>query len=176
MDEVESTEMAATPSETASVEIRGETTRVDVRNAAVGNVQGDEVEVFNSVVGTVTAGANATLSSGGAMVVAASNDLKVMGGGAAIIAAGRDMTIQGGGGTLIATGRDLRVQGGGGALLFAGNSATLERSYVNVLVSGNVEVGEGGRVLLSTPQALALGAALGAVFALVSSLLRRRRR
>jgi hypothetical protein len=85
------------------------------------------------------------------------------------------MTIQGGGGTMLAAGRDLRVQGGGGALLFAGN-ATLEKSYVNVLISGNVTVGEGGRVLLSTPQALALGAALGAVFALVSSLLRRRKR
>jgi len=175
MDEGEDTEMAATPGETGSVEVSGEKTRVDVRNAAVGNVQGDEVEVFNSVVGTVTAAGNATLSSGGAMVVAASNDLRVMGGGAAVIAAGRDMTIQGGGGTLIASGRDLRVQGGGGALLFASN-ATLEKSYVNVLISGNVEVGEGGRVLLNTPQALALGAALGAVFALVSSLLRRRRR
>jgi hypothetical protein len=49
-----------------------------------------------------------------------------------------------------------------------------ERGFVGAVVSPRVTVEDGGRVLLTTTQAAALGAALGAAFALVSGLLRRR--
>jgi hypothetical protein len=45
-----------------------------------------------------------------------------------------------------------------------------------VLLAGHTTLGEGARVLLTTPQALVLGAACGLVFALVGRGLRGRGR
>jgi hypothetical protein len=80
---------------------------------------------------------------------------------------------QGGCGPLIANG-DVSIEQGGTQSIIAAGGATLgDRAFVGVVVSPKVTVEEGGKVLLNTPQALALGAAAGVVFALVSRLVRR---
>jgi len=77
----------------------------------------------------------------------------------------------------LAVGRDLSTEQSVSGMVVVGNSATVQgNSVVGVLVSsGPVTLTEGSRVLMSTQQAAAFGAALGAVFALLSFLFRRRR-
>jgi hypothetical protein len=128
-----------------------------VSRSFVAVVQGEDVKVSNSGAGVVSAG----------------NDASLRQGGAAIIAAGRSMEVQQGGGQLMVAGGHMNVEQGGGMVMVA-SRASLKWSYVGVLISGSTELQEGTRVLLSTPQAAALGAALGLVLAVAGRLLSRR--
>jgi hypothetical protein len=114
-----------------------------------------------------------SIKGGGALVIAAGNDIKIMGGGGTLIGAGNDISIVAGGGSVLKAGNNLSVQSGGGAALIA-NRATLSNSFVGLMLSRKVEMREGSRVLLGTPQAAALGAALGLIFALVGRWFRRK--
>jgi hypothetical protein len=60
--------------------------------------------------------------------------------------------------------------------VLAAGQAEVKHGVVGVLRAGHTTLGEGARVLLTTPQALALGAACGLVFALVGRGLRGRAR
>ncbi len=126
---------------------------------------------------------------GFALSVSAHQDAQLSQGGAMAVAAGRDMHIEQGGGQVIAVGHDLRMESGGGGYLRVGGAATLDNSMVvasvsqqvdaqesmlGIVLARQVNLGEGSRVLLNTPQALALGAMLGAVCGLVSWLLRKK--
>jgi hypothetical protein len=86
-------------------------------------------------------------------------------------------------------GRDLRMADAGAGILNVGgqlemkdclggvvvsSSARVEQSLVGVLFTNAPELGQGNQILLTTPQAAAMGAAFGFVFALMSWLLRRR--
>ena len=121
----------------------------------------------------IVQGKDVAINGGGALIIAAGQDMRIMGGGGSIIAAGRDMSITSGGGSVLAAGNNISVQNGGGALVLTSN-ATVSRGFVAVLLSGKVELREGSRVLLGTPQAAALGAAFGLVFALVARRGRRK--
>jgi hypothetical protein len=60
-------------------------------------------------------------------------------------------------------------------VVVASGGATIgPRGFVGVVVSPNVTVEDGGRVLVSSPLALAVGAGAGIVVALLSRLARRR--
>ena len=67
---------------------------------------------------------------------------------------------------MLVAGNSIPIQHGGGAVLVAGQ-AEVTRGAVGVLLTRHATLGEGTRVLLNTPQAMALGAAFGFVFALV---------
>ena len=102
----------------------------------------------------------------------AGGDVAVTAGGGAAFVAGGDMTITQGGGQYLVAGGTMRIAQGGGAILVAGQ-ASVERGIVGLLVSGKTTLNQGARVLLTTPQAAALGAALGLVFAMASRWFRR---
>jgi hypothetical protein len=131
---------------------------IEVRSGFVGIAQADSVSITNGGAGAVIAGHDVTLTSGGANV----------------LVAGGNMNITSGGGTLLVAGGPMRIEQGGGAILIAGEEVHLARSYVGLLISGTANLKDGSRVLLTTPQAAALGAALGLVLAL-ANLLRRSR-
>ena len=87
---------------------------------------------------------------------------------------GRDVHLtQAGAGPVIAKG-DVSIEQGGCQSVIAAGGATLGRqSFVGMVVSPRVTVEDGARVLMNVPQAAAFGAALGAVFAVLSRLARR---
>ena len=137
----------------------------------------------------VDAKQDAVVSRAGALVVAAGRDMEMTRAGALLMASGRDTTFANGFSQINVVGHDLSLKhsiagvlkmGGNaeiihsGVLSSASQHASAQHSAIGVILAGKVELGEGNRVVLNTPQAAALGAALGAVFALVSWLLRRK--
>jgi hypothetical protein len=84
-----------------------------------------------------------------------------------------DVSIQQGGcGPVLARGRVTFSQGGTQSVI-AGEAVVGSGAFVGALLSPKVTVEDGARVLMSTPQAVAFGAAFGALVAFVA--LRRRR-
>jgi hypothetical protein len=135
------------------------------------------------------AGDDMTFKSGFAAGIAANRDARVSGASALGIAAGRDMELSEGGAFSIAVGHDLKLTYGGafimpvgnsteihngGAILTMGNQVSARNSFFGVLLAQQTTLEEGSKVLLDTKQAIAFGAALGAVLAVLSWLLRRK--
>jgi hypothetical protein len=135
----------------------------------------EKVVVRNGFAGAIVGSSEAQVANGGALVIAAGNTMQVNGGGAGALLAGNSLHINGGGGWVLVAGNSIPIQNGGGAVLIA-SQAEVTRGAVGVLRPGHTTLGEGARVLLNTPQALALGAACGMVFALVGRGLRGRAR
>ncbi len=115
------------------------------------------------------------LNSGMGVTVNAPNDAKVDSSMAVVIAVGRDAQIDSSLANVVPVGRDLSMSDSVGGIMPVGNKAELHGSSVGVLISNNIELSEDSKVLLTTPQAIALGAALGSAFAMVTFLLRRMR-
>jgi hypothetical protein len=130
---------------------------IEHRNGLVGTIRGTEVTMQKGVVGVLAGSNNASHVAGPVGAALAGNRLEVAAAGGAAFLAGNQITLT----------------NGGGALLLAPR-ARLSRSVVGVLLSSHTELDDQSRVLLGTPQAAALGAALGVVFALVSALVRRK--
>jgi hypothetical protein len=132
-----------------------------------------DASVDKSLVGMIRArDLHLTQSAAGPAVVG--GNLSILQGGCGPVIANGGVTIrQGGCGPLIANG-DVSIEQGGTQSVIAAGGATLgDRAFVGVVLSPKVTVEEGGKVLLNTPQAIALGEVAGVVFALVSRLVRR---
>ncbi|HOC17407.1 MAG TPA: hypothetical protein PKK95_04015 [Vicinamibacterales bacterium] len=97
------------------------------------------------------------------------NDVEVKQGGGAILIARDELEIEQGGGQCMIGLRKLEVEQGGCALMVAGR-AQVDRGLIGILLAGKAELGEGTRVLLTVPQAIAAGVAAGAIVALASLL------
>jgi len=134
---------------------------------------GQDVHMTQAGAGVAAAGADMDLSFGGALVIAVGNDLQVVNGGAVQITTGRDVTLNNAGALQITAGAEAHLANST-TLVVTGSHVTARDSLVGVVLSPQVELGEGARVLFSTRQAIALGAAFGAVFGLLSWLLKRR--
>lgn len=132
-----------------------------VQRRVVGAVRGEEVDVRTSVVGAA----------------ASSNDLFLTDGGAGALAAKGNLTITNGGGGPMLIGGDVSITNGGAQTIVAAGGARLgERSFVAFVLSPSVTVEPGGKVLCSTPQALAFGAVVSLAALTVAALLRGRGR
>ncbi|HEX7464165.1 MAG TPA: hypothetical protein VF382_04625 [Actinomycetota bacterium] len=135
-----------------------ETGDVGIERSLVGVVRARDVSIARSAAGPTLAGRNVSITQGGCGPVIAGGDVTIDRGGC---------------GPMIARG-GISIERGGCQSVIAGGGATLGRSsFVGVVLSPRVTVEEGGRVLMSVPQAAALGAVGGLVFALVRTLLRR---
>lgn len=107
------------------------------------------------------------------MALVSGRDLSVTAGGGQFLVAGRDLKVNQGGGQFLIAGKDLQVREGGGVVMI-GKQARVEGSRIGLLISGETELGGDSQVIFNTPQAIALGAALGLAFAGLSFLIRRR--
>lgn len=122
---------------------------------------------------SVTAKQNARIERAGALGINAGQNVDITYGGAAAINAGHGVQIQFGGAWAINAGGAVDIDYGGAWVMNAAKGAKLTNSTVGILLSPKTELAEGSRVILNTPQAIALGAAFGVVFALVRWLLKR---
>lgn len=144
-----------------------------IQNSLVGRVDAHDVQMHNSGAAAIIASGSIDVNSGGGMALVAGHDLNVSEGGGQFMIAGNSMQVsQGGGGIVIAGNCVEMTQGGGGFILSP--QVRVEEGRVGVLISRSPTIqGEVG-VVINTPQAVALGAAVGGVFALLSWLLRRK--
>ena len=116
--------------------------------------------VKHSLVGYLPAGQDAQVANSLAGAVVAGRDLAASDSACNIAVAGNNIDLTHSRAGLLIAGNRIQVQGSPVGLLLAGSNATLNNSTI----------------LLTTRQAVALGAAIGAAFALGSALLRRPKR
>jgi hypothetical protein len=74
---------------------------------------------------------------------------------------------------VIAKGDASIENGGTQAILTAGGATIGRKAFVGVVASPKVTIEQGGRVLLSSPMSLGVGAGIGFVVVLLSRLMRR---
>jgi len=157
--------------------VQGQVVQLD--RCAVSGVTAEEDAYIDRslVVGGVAANGNAETSRslvvGG---VAAGGDAQASNGAMVAMVAGKDASLQAGYASVVVAGADVEISQAGVEVMVVGGDLKAENTFIGMVLSGNVELGEGSRVLLNTPQAIAFGAALGAAFGAVSFLLRRRKR
>jgi hypothetical protein len=129
-----------------------------VERSLVGFVRARDVHLHQAVAGPIAAGGNLSILQGGCGPVIANGAVTIRQGGCGPTIANGDVSIE---------------QGGTQSIVAAGGATIGDHAYVGLVLSPKVTVEEGGRVLMSTPQALAFGAAVGLVFALISRVTRR---
>lgn len=130
--------------------------------------------VNRSIVGILKA-RDVQLKESGAGLIAAGGRLSILNGGCGPVLANGGVTIRNGGcGPMIANG-DVSIENGGTQGIVAAGGATIgPKALVGFVVSPKVTVADGGKVLFSSRQAVAFGAAAGTALALLSRVLRRR--
>jgi hypothetical protein len=138
------------------------------------DVSGENVHFQMGLAASVSAEQNLTMERAGAMLAHAGQDMQVSFGGASALVAGRDMKFEQGGGQVILAGNNIQFTNGGGQVLIAGNQATVNKGFVVAVISRQVNLGEGTRVMLNTPQAIAFGIVAGIVMAVLGPVFKRK--
>lgn len=142
-------------------------------SAVTPEFEADAQHVSRRFVGLVKA-RSVQLTGSAAGFVAAGGDLSILNGGCGPVLTRGSVTIRNGGcGPVLAKG-DASIENGGTQAILAAGGATIGRkAFVGVVASPKVTIEEGGRVLLSSPMSLAVGAGIGFVVVLLSRLMRR---
>jgi hypothetical protein len=130
----------------------------DVSRRFVGLVRAHDVQLTGSAAGLVAAGGNLSILNGGCGPVLTSGGLTIRNGGCGPVIAKGDASIE---------------NGGTQAILAAGGARIGRNAFVGVVASPKVTIEAGGRVLLSSPMSIAVGAGIGFVVVLLSRLMRR---
>jgi hypothetical protein len=138
-----------------------EEANTDLHWTAVGFLKAREVNLNGSAAGLAAMGGNLTIHNGGCGPVLAKGDVKIRYGGCGPVLAGGDVSIE---------------YGGTQSVLSAGNATIGPRGLAGFVVSPRVTIEDGGKVLLSSRQAIAFGAAAGIAWALLSCAGRSRTR
>lgn len=122
---------------------------------------------------SIQAKQNIDVAYGGALGMIAGGDMTVTNGGAWGMVSGGNTEITNGGSLMMTIGGNTEITNGGSVVMLAQN-VTADNATFGVVLSSQVNLGENTKVMFNTKQALAFGAAAGAVFALLSVLFRRR--
>jgi len=109
-----------------------------------------------------------------AVSVSAQQDAEVSNSMVFSLAVGRDMAATNNLLINAAVGHDLDVKQGGAGILKVGGEAQVENGTIGLLITGSDITLNNSRILMTTPQAIALGAVFGAVYALLRMLLGRK--
>jgi hypothetical protein len=142
------------------------------QEGAARQVSGKNVQLSSGVAGQVSAEQNVTMTSSVAGIVSAGQDMQMDKSGAQIVAVGNNLHLANGSLGISAIGNDVKLENGMIIFANAGNQVSLQNGMIGVAFSPQLNLKE-SQVLLTTPQAAALGAALGAVFAVLTWILRK---
>ena len=111
-------------------------------------------------------GEEVSLEQGGAMILAAMDNMSVSQGGGQIIGAGNSMTVSQGGSWIMGAGSSISVDQGGGGVL-AARSIKADRSFLGIVLGQKVEVKD-SRVLIGSVGAAVAGFAGGFMVGLLT--------
>jgi hypothetical protein len=132
-----------------------------------------DVTLMRSLVGAVSAH-NVQLEQAAAGPMLASGDVTIRNGGCGPVMCSGDVSITYGGcGPVLARG-SVSITNGGTQSVLTGEAHVGSGAFVGAVIAPKVTVAEGARVMMTTPQAAAFGAAFGAIVGLF--VLGRRRR
>jgi len=143
--------------------------------SAVGAATVREADVSTSAIGALIASHDVKLTAAGAGAVAAQGNVSLERVGAAAVIAGGDISISQAGAELVLAGGSVTLESSGAGIV-AGREIALKEGWVGLAIGGNVEIAEGVDVMFGPREAVFVGAAFGAFFALVLALILGRRR
>jgi len=143
--------------------------------SAVGIANVREAHAMTSAVGVVVASHDVTMTASGAGAVAAQGNATLERAGAAAVVAGGDISVTQAGAELILAGGSVTMESAAAGVV-AGRTIAITDGWVGLAVGGNVELGDGVDVMFGPREAVFVGAAFGAFFALVLALVLGRRR
>lgn len=138
-------------------------------------IQASNVTVEKSGIGLVFTEENASLRVVGGVIQGAGNAMRVNGGAAILQGAGNELRVNGSAAVIQGAGKTLQVNSGV-ALLQGAASTQVNQGCIGVVICGKATITDGGRVLLTTSQAIVLGVSFGLAFALMNRWLRRKSR
>ncbi len=124
----------------------------------------------------ISVGGDAEIRESLALVARSGGDMQVANGFSAACVAGGNMQVSESMGFTTVAGGNVDADQSMLLTTITGGNVTAKGSFLGIVLGNHLEVGEGSRVLLNTPQAVAFGAALGAGIAVIGWLLRRRTR
>lgn len=132
-----------------------------VTGKLVGLVKARDVHLTGSAAGFVAAGGNLSIQNGGCGPVLTNGNVTITNGGCGPVIARGDASIE---------------KGGTQAIVAAGGARIGRNAFVGVVASPKVTIEDGGRVLLDSPKAIAVGAGVRLGVALLARLMRRSER
>jgi hypothetical protein len=124
-----------------------------------------DVTLLRSLVGAISAH-NVQLEQAAAGPMMTSGDVTIHNGGCGPVMCSGDVTIHNGGcGPVLARG-SVSITNGGTQSVLTGEAHVGSGAFVGAVIAPKVTVAEGARVMMTTRQAAAFGAAVGAVLGL----------
>lgn len=153
------------------------TVQAFIQRSLVGQVQAKgNADVDCTLTGQVQAQGNAEVDRTLTGQVQAKGSADVDRSLVGAVVAGTSVTIQAAAAPVVVAGSSVNMTSAYNEVMVVGADAHVEKSFVGVLVSNEVHLGEGAWVLLNTPQAVAFGLAAGVAMALTFLAKQRRRR
>ena len=138
-------------------------------------VRGGEVELRNAIVGGV-AGEKIELERGMLRTAFASGEVKIHQGAARLVVAGGDVSIVQGGAQAIASNGSVRLEKAGAGFILARDVDLANGSTVVFGVTRRLEVKDGGRVIFGPRTTFVIAGAVTTLIAAIATLRFRRRR
>ena len=137
-------------------------------------VVAQDASINNSFVGVVRAAGSASVANSISGGFVAGQNMEVAEGFGNAFVAGANIEMKGSAGLALIAGANIDIHGGGGGILSC-QQATVESGTIGVLIAPQAALGENVKVVMSTTQAIAMGAAFGLVVGVLGLLFRRRR-
>ncbi|PKQ19321.1 MAG: hypothetical protein CVT66_10675 [Actinobacteria bacterium HGW-Actinobacteria-6] len=143
---------------------------MSLSTCAVGMADVIDAHLTGSAAGAIVAENDISMSMSGAGAIAAQGDITMDRSGAGAILAGGNVSIVQGGAETILSGGSVSVESGGVGVVIA-REVAIKDGWVGLACGGNVEIGNDVEVMFGPREAVFIGAAFGAVFALIFGLI-----
>jgi hypothetical protein len=138
-------------------------------------LSGENIQFESSFAVNAAAQGDLNLNNSFAVIARAEGDAHVQDSGAMTLVSGGDMQVMNGGAQIMVAGGNSQISNGGAQIMIVGGEMTAQQSFVGLAITDQLNLSEDSKVLLDKPQALLFGAAFGAIFAVFTWLLRRRK-
>ena len=136
-------------------------------------VSGEQVQFGPGLAGSVTANGNLDMTTSGVVIARAGKSMTITESIAPVCVAGGEMTVSDSFNRVMVIGGNARISESISLVAVPGGNLEAHNSFIGVSFAKQADYHEGSRVLLTSRQALILGAALGAVYAVMRWLLGR---
>ncbi len=138
-------------------------------------VRGYEVDVRNAVVGAVLANHDVTLTRGAARSIFAGGDVDLRQGGAGVVVAGESITLTQGGAQAVVAGGLVQMEQAGSGFAIGRRIRIGKGGLAIFALGGQIEVAEGGRVMVGRTLSMAVLGGFVALIGLIAVISRRSR-
>lgn len=149
--------------------------RMEYEGGPDGIVTPDPTHVEAQAVKNIAAQGDVFMIRSAALTARAEKNMEVTNSFCSACVAGGNMVLERSGSSALVAGGNVEFTQGGAQVVVAGKDVNVHNGFVGLAVAQQVVLGDGGRVLLNTPQAIAFGAAFGTFLAVFSYLLRRKK-